>query len=181
MPASSKMTNEEIEQIQQLIGESLSDTEIAKRVGRHRTSVVKVRAGARRKSVTTGGKQLQVRLSDEEFDGFKAEADRLDLTLSEAGRRLVRHSLGVLDVDAAEIEALAGLRRELNIIGGDLNQMVNIAKTAPEALKDHDRSVLEALDLKVDGLVNQLIAAVGAGRRKTFVRAVFPVEGPISE
>ena len=105
MPTRPKMTDEEIEIIQRLISEGMGDSAIAAQVGRHRTSVVKVRAGTRRKSVTTGGKQLQV--------------------------------------------------------GGE------------------DESLLERLDLKVDDMVNQLIAFVGAGRRKTFVRAVFPPEGPI--
>jgi hypothetical protein len=46
---------------------------------------------------------------------------------------------------------------------------------------EEEKSFLSKLDLKVDDVVNQLIAFVGAGRRKTFVRAVFPLEGPISE
>lgn len=181
MPTRSKMTDEEIEEIQSLIAEGLSDSGIAARVGRHRTSVAKIRIGARAKSVTTGGKQLQIRLSDEEYDAFKGEIDRRGVSLSEAGRRLVRHSLGVLDVEDAEIDALSDLRKALNVIGGDLNKMVGLAKSGAFKCSDADRLVMERLDLKVDDVVNHLIAFVGAGRRKTFVKAVFPMEGPLRE
>lgn len=179
MPTRPKMTDEEIEVIQELISEGMGDSAIAAQVGRHRTSVVKVRTGTRRKSVTTGGKQLQVRLTDEEYAAFKSEVDRLGISLSEGGRRLVRHSLGVLEIDVREIDALANVRRELNAIGGDLNQMLKLARSGALEVGGEDESLLERLDLKVDDTVNQLIAFVGAGRRKTFVRAVFPPEGPI--
>ncbi len=181
MPTRSKMTDEEIEEIQRLIAEGLGDGAIAAQVGRHRTSVVKVRTGGRRRSVTTGGKQLQVRLTDEEYEAFNAEVDRLGITLSEGGRRLVRHSLGILDVAPAEIDAVVDLRRELNAIGVDLNRMVKLANSGPVDIGEVEKNFLSKLDLKVDDVVNQLIAFVGAGRRKTFVRAVFPLEGPISE
>jgi hypothetical protein len=69
----------------------------------------------------------------------------------------------------------------LNAIGIDLNKIVKLSKSGPVEVGEEEKSFLSKLDLKVDDVVNQLIAFVGAGRRKTFVRAVFPLEGPISE
>ena len=119
----------EIEVIQELISEGMGDSAIAAQVGRHRTSVVKVRTGtATQKRHNRRKASSRVRLTDEEYAAFKSEVDRLGISLSEGGRRLVRHSLGVLEIDVREIDALANVRRELNAIGGDLNQMLKFGK-----------------------------------------------------
>lgn len=121
---------------------------------------------------------VRTRLTREEHAAFKEKVAALDLTISDGLRRLVRHSLGVLDMREAEIDALAELRRELNAIGKNLNQMVTLAQAGRLKWSHRDARLVEQLDLKVDEVVSQMIAFVVASRQRTFVRAAFPIEGP---
>ena len=77
-----------------------------------------------------------------------------------------------------EIDALADLRRELNAIGKNLNQMVTLAQSGRLNWNQRDARLVEQLDLKVDEAVSQMIAFVVAARQRTLVKAAFPIEGP---
>ena len=100
-----------------------------------------------------------------------------NLTISEGGRRLVRASLGLIDLDREEINALHLLRKELNAIGININQLTTLAQSGRLNWNAGDSRKMDLLDRKIDVTVNQIVALVTAGRNKAFVRSTFPVEG----
>lgn len=181
MPSRPRLSESEARRILDLVAEGESDASIARMVGRHRSTVTKLRLSKEKRSVTTGGKMLHVRLSGEEHDAFKRCTEELGLTMSDGGRRLIRHSLEVLDLRAEEIEALAALRKELNAIGVNLNQLSALAQSGRLKWNARDGKLVQQLDMKVDEAVNQLVAFVTAARQRAFVRAAFPIEGAKDE
>lgn len=178
MSKRARLTPKERLEIQAGVARGETDGAIAKRLGRHRSTITKARSLAQPRARTSDGSVVRTRLAREEHAAFKEKMTALDLTISDGLRRLVRHSLGVLDLRDEEIEALAELRRELNAIGKNLNQMVTLAQAGRLKWNQGDARLVEQLDLKVDEAVLQMIAFVVAGRQRTFVRAAFPIEGP---
>lgn len=181
MPKTRRLSDKERLKIQALISDGESDAAIARKVGRHRSTVTKIRHGKPKRSVTTSGKTVHARLSDEEHQAFKEMMEVRDLNMSDGVRRLIRHSLGVLDLQVEEIEALAALRKELNAIGVNLNQLVTLAQSGRLAWNARDGKLVQNLDMKVDEAVNQLVAFVSAGRQRAFVEAAFPIGGAMNE
>ncbi|MCZ4354102.1 helix-turn-helix domain-containing protein [Roseovarius aestuarii] len=181
MPKQRRITNKERLKIQALIAEGESDASIARKLGRHRSTVTKIRLSKQKRSVTTGGQNVRGRVSDEEHAAFKAKTEALGITMSDGVRRLVRHSLDVLDLQAEEIDALAALRKELNAIGVNLNQLVTLAQSGRLSWNARDGKLVQQLDVKVDEAVNQLVAFVSASRQRAFVEAAFPIGGAMNE
>tara|TARA_B100000378_G_scaffold223803_1_gene187397 strand:+ start:103 stop:627 length:525 start_codon:yes stop_codon:yes gene_type:complete len=164
-------------EIAKLISEGLGDAEIGKRIGRHRSTITKFRLQRAARNVTTEGKSVNFRLSSEEHRAFKEAMEAKNLTISEGGRRLVRASLGLIDLDREEINALHLLRKELNAIGININQLTTLAQSGRLNWNAGDSRKMDLLDRKIDVTVNQIVALVTAGRNKAFVRSTFPVEG----
>lgn len=180
MPKQSRLTPKEIQDINALIARGETDSSIARRFGRNRSTVTKIRLGKQKRSVTTSGHKIQGRLSGEEHAAFKAKTEALGITMSDGVRRLVRHSLDVLDLRAEEIEALAALRKELNAIGVNLNQLVTLAQSGRLSWNARDAKLVQQLDVKVDEAVNQMVAFVSASRQRAFIQAAFPIGGALN-
>lgn len=181
MPTRSRLSQKEILEIQRLVSLGLADGDIATKLGRHRSSVARVRLNQRSRGKTTSGKMIQVRISEEEDQAFQAEVDRLGLTRSEAGRRLLRNGLGILDIAHEEVAALHELRRELNAVGKNVNQLTALAHSGRLKWNVRDAQLMFRLDERIDEVINQIVALVSAGRQRAFVEASFPLKGLADE
>ena len=170
------MTSKDRAEALRLRAEGLDPGQIAERLGRHRTTIVRALAKKTPRNVTTGGKRIQVLLSEEEFAAFKAKASAHGMTLSDAGRRLVRHSEGILDWPRERIEAVDRLRRELNAIGVNVNQMTQLAQSGRLSWNARDAAAMKKLDAKLDTLVSEMVRVVSAARVRAFVDAVWSSE-----
>lgn len=177
MSKKARITPKERQRIAALIAEGKSDGDIAKMVDRHRSTVAKIRVGAQPRNVTSGGKMVRARVSDEEFHAFQKLTRTLDISSSEGARRLIRIALGLLDLPPDQIETLNLIRRELNAIGVNINQMTVLARSGRLKWNARDTALMVKLDERLDDLASQLVAVVGAANRKTFVSAAFPVGG----
>ena len=175
MPKQKRIHKAERAEIFRLLAEGKTPSEVAKLVGRDRSTISKLRDGKGARHVTTGGKSIHIRVSDEEYEAFGQLARTRKITRSEAGRRLVRNALGVLDLSVEEIGALHNLRKELNAIGINLNQLTQLANSGRLNWNARDAKFMEKLDERVDDLVNELVAVCGAARKKTMVEAAFPM------
>lgn len=177
MSKKSRITPKERQRIVALIAEGKSDSEIAQLVGRHRSTVVKIRVGAQPRNVTSGGKMIRARVSDEEFHAFQKLIRTHDISASEGARRLIRIALDLLDLPPEHIDTLNLIRRELNAIGVNINQMTVLARTGRLKWNSRDAALMGKLDERLDDLTSELVAVVGAANRKTFVAAAFPIGG----
>ena len=134
------------------------------------------------RNVTTGGrKRLQILLSDEEFAAFRARATAHGLTLSDAGRRLVRHSEDVLDWPQERIAAVDRLRREVNAIGVNVNQMTQLARSRRLVWNARDAAMMERLGAKLDAVTEEMIRVVSIARTRGFAAAVWDEEDIAAE
>ena len=134
------------------------------------------------RNVTTGGgKRLQILLSDEEFAAFRTRATAHGLTLSDAGRRLVRHSEDVLDWPQERIAAVDRLRREVNAIGGNVNQMTQLAQSGRLVWNARDAATMARLGAKLDALTEEMIRVVSVARTRGFASAVWNEEDIAAE
>lgn len=181
MPSRKKVDAKERLEILARINRGDSDVDIAKALGRHRSTVTKIRNSGVPRAVTTEGGTIHARLSASEHDAFTEKMKAEGLTNSDGVRRLVRNSLGLLDLRKEEIEAIAALRKELNAIGVNLNQLTALAQAGRLNWNKRDAVLVERIDIKVDQVVNELIAFVGAGRKRTLVQAAFPVGGQLDD
>ena len=177
MPKRSRITETEKVEILRYLSEGKTPSEIGKIVGRDRTTISKIRDGKGGKNVTTGGKIIHIRVSDEEYAAFKSQIAARKLTASEAGRRLVRSALGVLDLSREEIGALHTLRKELNAIGINLNQMTQLGNSGRLKWNERDAKLMVKLDERVDDLVNDLVALCSVARKKTMADAALLIGG----
>ncbi len=175
MPSRKKVDAAERHEILARIQRGESDNQIGQALDRHRSTVTKIRKTKTARAVTTPGATIRARVSLGEKQAFQSKVRDLGLTESDAVRRLVRCSLGVLDFQDSEISELAAIRKELNAIGVNLNQLTSLAQSGRLSWNKRDGKLVEKLDIKVDELVNQLIAFVGAGRKRTLVKAAFPI------
>ena len=176
MPSRPKITAAERDEAKRLKASGLSIGAIAKRLGRHRTSVARALARGASRNTTSGGKRLQVLLSDEEFEAFRARACRHGLTLSDAGRRLVRHSEDVLDWPKDRIAAVDMLRREVNAIGVNVNQMAQLAQSGRLVWNARDAATMARLSAKLDAVTEEMIRVVSIARTRGFAAAVWDEE-----
>lgn len=181
MPSRKRVDAKERLEILARISRGESDVDIAKAIGRHRSTVTKIRNSGVPRAVTTDGGTIHARLSASEHEAFSDKMKAEGLSNSDGVRRLVRHSLDLLDLRKEEIEALAALRKELNAIGVNLNQLTALAQSGRLNWNRRDAALVEKIDVKVDQVVNELVAFVGAGRRRTLVQAAFPVAGQLDE
>jgi len=181
VPTRNRVTPKERLDIMARIASGETDAQIALALNRHRSTVSKIRSGAQKKAVTTNGSMIHARIADEELEAFREFLDRRGLTISDGVRRLIRHSVDALDLQSEEIEAVLSTRKALNDIGRNLNQLVKLGNAGRLNWNARDGKLVDVLDQKVDDLTNQMIAFVSAARKRTFVRAAFPIEGPMND
>ena len=149
---------------------------------RHRMSIARSLARSVPRNVTTGGrKRLQILLSDEEFTVFRARATSHGLTMSDAGRRLVRHSEDVLDWPQERIAAIDRLRREVNAIGVNVNQMAQLAQSGRLVWNARDSATMACLGAKLDAVTEEMIRVVSIARTRGFASAVWDEEDIAAE
>jgi hypothetical protein len=176
MPKRPRLSAKEIQRIQALIAEGKGDAEIASAVKRSRASVYKIRHGTPRRNTTSGGKHINVRLTDEEYAAFKDAMKARDLSLSEGGRRLVRMAIGALDLHPEEVAAVHAARKELNSVGVNLNQLTSLAQSGKLKWNARDGKLVQSLDARVFNLVCQLQRIVSAARVKSIIAPVMDLE-----
>lgn len=176
MPKTRRLSAKEIQRIQALIAEGKSDAEISKLVMRSRASVYKIRVGTPRRHVTSGGKHISVRLTDEEYAAFKQAMDERGLTLSGGGRRLIRMAIGALDLHPEEVAAVHEARKELNAVGVNLNQLTSLAQSDRLQWNARDGKLVEDLDARVFDVVCKLQRIVSAMRVKSIIAPVMDLE-----
>ena len=170
------MTEAEHREAKRLSSAGLSVGEIARQMGRHRMSIARCLAQTTSRNTTSAGKRLQILLSDEEFAAFRARATAHGLTLSDAGRRLVRHSEDVLDWPKERIAAVDRLRREVNAIGVNVNQMAQLAQSGRLVWNARDSTTLARLEAKLDAVTEEMIRVVSIARTRGFASAVWDEE-----
>ena len=181
MPSRPKITAAERVEAQRLLASGLSVGEIARRLGRHRTSIARCLARTTSRNTTSGGKRLQILLSDDEFAAFRGRATAHGLTLSDAGRRLVRHSEDVLDWPKERIAAVDRLRREVNAIGVNVNQMAQLAQSGRLVWNARDSATMARLEAKLDAVIEEMIRVVSIARMRGFASAVWDEEDIAAE
>lgn len=176
MPRKSRLTNKEIFEIDRLVAEGMTDGEIAGQVGRSRQAVSRVRRQKHSPHTTTRGEVLNVRVTREEYEAFRALVAREGLTASDGMRRLMRLAVGALELRAEEIEALGEARRELTAVGRNLNQLTQLAQSGRLRWNARDGATLARLETRVGDLAEALTRFVNVARRRTLAEAAFPGE-----
>jgi predicted DNA-binding protein (UPF0251 family) len=171
MPSSPALSRAEIEAINAQIVAGLSNAEIARQTGRSKQTIARVRAGAVRRAVTTHGKTINVRVTEDEFQAIRTVADREGLTVSASLRRLVRQATDRLDVHGDELVELAEARRELAAVGRNLNNLTKFAASGRLKWNARDGATLENVAARVDHLSEAIVHLVNAARRKAPISA----------
>lgn len=174
MPKKPRLTAKEIAEIQRLVSEGWKDGEIAKRLGRSRQAVSRIRHQAVPRHTTTDGEVIHVRVTKEEHEAFRALVDAEGLTPSDGVRRLMRHAVGALDLRSEEIDALAQTRRELVAAGRNLNQLTQLANSGRLKWNARDAKTVHRLDERVSDTVEALTTFINVARRRTLANAAFP-------
>lgn len=176
MPQRPRLSVKEIAEINRLVGDGLKDAEIARRVGRSRQAVSRVRHQKVSANTTTQGEVIRTRVTKEEYQAFKALVEREGLTPSDGVRRLMRLAIGALDLRTEEIEALAQARREVVAVGRNLNQMTQLANSGRLKWNARDGKTVAQLDERVSDLAEALTTFVTVARRRTLAEVAFPGE-----
>lgn len=176
MPRSSRLTAREITEIHRLVAEGVNDGEIAERVGRSRQAVSKVRRQKLSPNTTTRGEVINVRVTREEYEAFRALVEREGLTASDGMRRLMRLAVGALELRAEEIEALGEARRELTAVGRNLNQLAQLGQSGRLKWNARDGATLVRVEARVADLAEALTRFVNVARRRTLAEVAFPGE-----
>ncbi|MBE9639264.1 helix-turn-helix domain-containing protein [Salipiger mangrovisoli] len=174
MPRGPRLTHKDIAEINRLLGEGYPDAEIARRCGRSRQTVARVRNQAASSHTTTDGAVIGTRVSVEEYAAFKALMEAEGLTPSDGMRRLMRLAVGALDLRVEEIEALAQSRRELVAVGRNLNQMTQLANSGRLKWNARDGKTVAQLDARVGDLTEALTNFINVARRRTLADVAFP-------
>lgn len=171
MSASARLNPAEVEMVTAHIRAGLMNAEIARLTGRSKQSIARIRAGTIRRAVTTHGRTINVRVTEDEHQAIKAVAEREGLTVSASLRRLVRQATDRLDVHGDELVELAEARRELAAVGRNLNGMAKFAASGRLKWNARDAATLAAVAARVDQLSEAIVQLVNAARRKAPISA----------
>ena len=164
-----RLSDDDIAEIRKRIAAGESLRSISRTLGRHRSSVARIKAIARQEEARPLSVKLNFRLSAEEHAAFLTVAEANRLTVSEAIRHLVRQAGGRLALQAEEIEAIGGARRDLAAVGNNLNQLARLGAAGRLNWKPGDHALVRRALAHVDALVEDVVALVAEARG----RAVF--------
>lgn len=142
---------------------------IAKRLGRSHSTISRVLRKEECPDVTTNTSTIGVRLTPNERDRFAREAARHGLTMSDALRRLVRHSTGVLDMQHHEIATLKKANSDLNKAGLNLLRLMRMAEAGKLNWNARDTAAMADLVERVGDHVAAMIDLIVAARRRAFI------------
>lgn len=171
MPKAKRLTAGEFAGIKRLITEGWSDREIAAKTGRSRQSVNKLRHQESPRNVTTHGRTITVRLTAEEYEGYRDFVKGRGLTVSDGVRRLIRLALGALDLQREEVEAIAAARRELAAVGRNLNQLTKLAQAGRLRWNRGDAALVKRVGDRTLDLTEAVSTLATVAHRRTLVDA----------
>lgn len=128
-------------------------------------------------------KTLSVRLTAAELAEFDAQIATLGLKRSMALRIAVRRVAGFVEVDAATVEALRGVARQIGGVATNINQIAKAANRTrdPDFLAFMEERAALGRDLaRIEGLVQRLLE-LGARRADGLARleAAAAAAGPV--
>ena len=164
-----RLPDDDIAEIRKRIAAGESLRSISRTLGRHRSSVARIRAIARQEEGRPLSVKLNFRLSAEEHAVFLTVVEANRLTVSEAIRHLVRQAGGLLALQTEEIEAIGGARRDLAAVGNNLNQLARLGAAGRLKWKPGDNVLVRRVLSHVDALIEDVVALVAEAQS----RAVF--------
>ena len=157
-------------------GESLRS--IAKSLGYHRETVKRIRTQVEQGTAQPRSVKLNFRISTQDHTALLSVIQANGLTLSEAIRQMVRQASGLLALRSAEIEAIAGARRELAAVGNNLNQLVRLGAIGKLKWNPGDAALVRKLAGHVDDLAEEVVVLVAEAQgRSTLGAAPEPMPG----
>ena len=162
-------------------GESVSA--VAASLGRPRQSLARIKGAMDRHQARRLDVKLNIRITQGERAAFQTVAEAHGLTVSEAIRHLVKQASSLLALQADELSAVLGARRELAAVGNNLNQLARLGASGKLGWKSGDTALLRRVGTRVDEVseaIVLLLAAHDSHRAFPTGQAVASLSGPTS-
>ena len=166
-----RLSHQVKQEIWQLSQTDLSDVQIAEKCGCARQTVSRIRTGGVAPDRTTKGRILQVRVSQKEAEAFEELLRQQGMTASEALRRMIRMSEGVVDFRADEVAALHESGNQLNAMARNLVQIMQLARAGRLSWNVRDSKLIAQLVDRTEEVARATQALKAAAMRGAFVKS----------
>jgi antitoxin component of RelBE/YafQ-DinJ toxin-antitoxin module len=162
-----------------LAGESVAA--VAKSLGRSRQALSRVKGSLDRQEVQRLSVKLNIRITEEEHAAFQAVVEASGLTVSEAVRHLVRQASDRLAIQVDELDAIAAARRELSVVGNNLNQIARLGAVGRLTWNARDAALVRKVGARVDDLVENVVHLLAALRARQGLSDAIGSLGPTAD
>lgn len=158
-------------EVQRLLREGQTDTEVAAKAGCARQTVARIRTDGIATDRTTKGRVLQVRVSQKEAEAFETLLAEQNMTASEVLRRMIRMAEGVVDFRGAEVAELHQASTQLNAMARNLVQMLQLGHVGKLRWNARDNKLVAQLADRTEEVARAVQAMKAAAQRSAFTRS----------
>jgi hypothetical protein len=160
------------QEILRLIQTGAKDADVAAQIGCGRQTVARIRQVGLVTDRTTKGKTYQVRVSAKEAEAFEAMLVERNMSASDALRRMIRLSEGVIDFQKEEVNALREATRQLVIMARNLTTILQLAHRGQFKWNARDAKLVGDLADRSETVARSTQVLHSAARRGAFVKSL---------